>query len=71
LLVFSSNDGGLDVIERHLGHGARRMRGRGHFRLEIVEGADHTFTPLESQNALRAIVTGFICKSFSDGAAAA
>ncbi len=65
LLVFSSNDGGLDMIEKHLGTGARRMRSRKNFRLEIVEGADHTFTPMASRERLYEIVTAFVTERFS------
>jgi len=60
LLVFASNDGGLDMIEEHLGREACRMRGRKNFRLAIVEGADHTFTPIASRSELCALVKDFI-----------
>jgi dienelactone hydrolase len=60
LLVFGANDGGLDMIEKHLGQRARKMRGRNNFTLEIVDGADHTFTPLESQVKLEHLVTEFM-----------
>ena len=66
LLVFGANDGGLDVIEKHLGHNARRMRGRRNFELKIVEGADHTFTPLESQQRLEEIVTGYMTRRVAE-----
>jgi pimeloyl-ACP methyl ester carboxylesterase len=60
LLVFSFNDGGIDMIEKHLGGNARRMAGRKNFHLAIVEGADHTFTPIGSQQALYDIVTRYV-----------
>jgi pimeloyl-ACP methyl ester carboxylesterase len=56
LLVFSFNDGGIDMIEKHLGSGARKMRHKKNFRLEIVEDADHTFTPIESQRTVRELI---------------
>jgi hypothetical protein len=52
LLVFSFMDGGIDVIEKHLGRNASKVSDLKNFRLAIVEGADHTFTPLDSQVAL-------------------
>jgi alpha-beta hydrolase superfamily lysophospholipase len=64
LLVFSSSDGGLDMIEKHLGRDARKMRGRQNVRLAIVEGADHTFTEGASQHELGALVTSFVEASF-------
>lgn len=60
LLVFSSNDGGLDMIEEHLGKGASRMQGHANFRLEIVDGADHTFTQIRAQERLDTLVTRFL-----------
>jgi pimeloyl-ACP methyl ester carboxylesterase len=60
LLVFSSNDGGLDMIEQHLGSGASRMRRDTNVRLEIVDGADHTFTQSEAQNRLTTLITRFV-----------
>jgi pimeloyl-ACP methyl ester carboxylesterase len=60
LLVFSSNDGGLDMIEQHLGRGASRMQGHANLRLEIVDGADHTFTQSDAQNRLSALITRFV-----------
>jgi pimeloyl-ACP methyl ester carboxylesterase len=56
LLIFSFSDGGLDMIETHLGGEGRRMKGRRNFRLTIVEGADHTFTPIDSQVRVRGLI---------------
>ncbi len=56
LLVFSFMDGGLDMIEKHLGSEARKMRGRANFRLRIIDGADHTFTPLDSQTKVHDLI---------------
>jgi hypothetical protein len=56
LLIFSFNDGGLDMIERHLGRIARKIRGRHNFVLEIVDDADHAFTPRASQVAVRNLI---------------
>ncbi len=65
LLVFSANDGGLDMIERHLGDGANSMQEYANFRLEIVDGADHTFTRSEAQDRLRELVSRFVEGSWS------
>jgi pimeloyl-ACP methyl ester carboxylesterase len=65
LLVFSANDGGLDMIEQHLGGGASSMDGEGNFRLEIVDGADHTFTQKGAQDRLRTLITRFVDASAS------
>ncbi|HMI88277.1 MAG TPA: alpha/beta fold hydrolase [Polyangiaceae bacterium] len=65
LLVYSGNDGGIDVIESHLGAGCRRMRRRKNFRFEIIDGADHTITPLQSQEQLERILIGYMCSVFT------
>jgi alpha-beta hydrolase superfamily lysophospholipase len=64
LLVYSGNDGGIDVIESHLGAGCRRMRRRKNFRFEIIDGADHTITPLASQEQLERMLAGYLCSIF-------
>ena len=51
-LLFSANDGGLDEVETHLGANASRLRRERNFRFEVVDGADHTFTPLWAQRKL-------------------
>ena len=60
LVVFSFNDGGLDMIQTHLGRNAHRMAGRKNFHFAIVKGADHTFTPIGSQQVLYDIVARFV-----------
>jgi alpha-beta hydrolase superfamily lysophospholipase len=64
LLVYSGNDGGIDVIESHLGARGGRMRRRKNFRFEIIEGADHTITPLSSQAELERLLLGYMCDVF-------
>jgi pimeloyl-ACP methyl ester carboxylesterase len=64
LLVFASTDGGLDMIEEHLGREACRVRERRNIRLAVVEGADHTFTPQASRRELFALVTRFVEEAF-------
>lgn len=64
LLIFSFNDGGLDMIETHLGRGARKMRGRKNFRLKIVDNADHTFTPLDAQATLHKLIVRDVTTHF-------
>jgi hypothetical protein len=67
LLVYASEDGGLDVIEQHLGRGARKLRGQPGFRMEIVADTDHTFTPTWSQPMLVELVTGHLRGAFPPG----
>jgi pimeloyl-ACP methyl ester carboxylesterase len=64
LLIYSGNDGGIDVIESHLGTGGGPMRRRKNFRFEIIDGADHTITPLPSQEKLQRLLIGYMCSVF-------
>jgi pimeloyl-ACP methyl ester carboxylesterase len=52
LLLYSSEDGGLDEIERHIGREGARLRSRPNFAFETIEGADHTFSPVVTREAL-------------------
>lgn len=63
-LVFSASDGGLDEVETHLGPGARRLAGSPHFKLQIVDGADHTFTPLWAQRRLCDLLTQHVMRLY-------
>jgi len=60
LLVMGAQDGGIDLIEEHLGHEAIAMREKVGFRMEVIEGPDHTFTPLWTQDVLSELVTAHL-----------
>ena len=49
LMVMSSEDDGLDYVEFHLGRRGAFLRGLPHFRMVMVEDADHTFSTVASQ----------------------
>jgi alpha-beta hydrolase superfamily lysophospholipase len=66
LMVYSSGDGGLDVMAEHLGAGARKLLRRPGFSLRLVEGADHTFTQVGLQPLLLDIVTSHLCATFAE-----
>jgi len=65
LIALSSDDGGLDMIGRYLGDEAAKMKGRKNFSLEILEGTDHTFTPVGAQRVLREMVASFVTQRCS------
>ncbi len=44
LMIFGSDEPGLDVMEEQLGTGASRMHDEPLFRVATIAGADHTFT---------------------------
>lgn len=60
LMVFDANDGGIDVMERELGGGASRLRRESLFTLNIIEGADHTFTGRDARTALMDVLGTYL-----------
>jgi pimeloyl-ACP methyl ester carboxylesterase len=66
LLIFGAEDGGIDLVEEHLGRDARAMRHLSSFRMEILEGPDHTFTPLESQERLLKLTSAYLIAHAGD-----
>jgi alpha-beta hydrolase superfamily lysophospholipase len=64
LLVFSFSDGGIDMIEKHLGRNVGRMSRYKNLRFEIVDGADHTFTPIDAQAALHQLLSRHVTARF-------
>lgn len=56
LVAMSEEDDGLDYVEFHLGSRGSRMRGQPHFRMVLIEEADHTFSTVASQRALIKVV---------------
>jgi hypothetical protein len=64
LLVYGTDDGGVDVMEGHLGQGALKLRRAKTFRLEMMDGTDHTFTPREAQERLTALLTEHVVSRF-------
>ena len=63
-LLFGSEDGGIDLIEEHLGQDAVAMRKVPGFRMEVMEGPDQTFTPLRTQSRLQELVGAFLNGSY-------
>ena len=51
-MIFDSAEGGVDLMEEHLGKNASIMKRRKKFRIEFIDNADHTFTPIWAQSHL-------------------
>jgi len=66
LLVFSEYDGGRDVVDAHLGEDAERFRREPGFRFEVMEGTDHTFSPVASREPLVALLTSHLASRFAE-----
>jgi pimeloyl-ACP methyl ester carboxylesterase len=67
LLLFSSNDAGIDLIEEHLGPAASKMSSTPNFVMQVLRGPDHTFTPLWTQHSFFELVTAYMLKHFGAG----
>jgi pimeloyl-ACP methyl ester carboxylesterase len=65
LLVFADGDAGRDEVDGHLGAEGARFRDDPRFRLEVIEGADHTFSPVGSREALTALLTSHLVTRFA------
>jgi hypothetical protein len=50
--VFSAGDPGIGLLQTHGGATVDRLRRLGQLSIEIIEGTDHTFTPLWSHAVL-------------------
>jgi uncharacterized cupin superfamily protein len=57
LLLYSQEDPGLDELALHLGNDAELLRRFPTFRLVLIDGPDHTFTPVWSQGRIEEIIT--------------
>ena len=60
LMIFSAHDPGLDYVNLYAGSEIRRLAGRQNFHLELIEGPDHTFTPVWSQERLVDLITAHL-----------
>ena len=60
--VFSGGDPGIGLLRMHGGPTVEKLRLLGQLSIEIIEGADHTFTPLWSH----AVLTSTLAAHFDD-----
>jgi pimeloyl-ACP methyl ester carboxylesterase len=63
-MIFDSAEGGIDLMEEHLGKRGRLMHKRKNFRIEFIDQADHTFTPIWAQSYLCDLVGDHWVKRF-------
>jgi pimeloyl-ACP methyl ester carboxylesterase len=69
LLVYSADDPGLEHLRDELGSALERLKQDPSFALEVIEGADHTFTPLASQENLARCLEGYLTRWHAAAAA--
>jgi pimeloyl-ACP methyl ester carboxylesterase len=66
LVVYSESDPGLDYLEIMAGRELRTSIAEGAASLEVVRGADHTFTLLASQRRLTEAVGRWLVRTYGD-----
>ncbi|MEZ4439151.1 MAG: alpha/beta hydrolase [Polyangiaceae bacterium] len=62
LIVFSSNDPGIDNLNATVGAGLDRLSRRPNFSIAVIDGPDHSFTPLWAQHELAAVLTDHLTR---------
>jgi alpha-beta hydrolase superfamily lysophospholipase len=65
LLVFNGDEPALEDLEGTMGRDLPGLQARGQLRLEIMDGTDHVFTPVWSQERLRGLLTEHLERTFS------
>ncbi len=66
LVVYSGGDEGLDYLGSEVGSRLRKLQKmRDHFKLEVIDGPDHTFTQLWAQERLAQVVVSHIEHRFA------
>jgi pimeloyl-ACP methyl ester carboxylesterase len=64
LLVFAAEDFGIEVTASYIGPNAQRVRGPHKPRIEIIDAADHTFTPKASRETMLTLVADYLNNRF-------
>ena len=64
LLVYSGHDEGLDYLTSEVGSRLGRLKKRDNFRVEVIDGPDHTFTQLWAQDRLVTILIEHLASRF-------
>lgn len=61
-LIYSQEDPGLDEFALQLGKEATRLQYYRNFKLELIDGPDHTFTPLWSQKRVEDLIATYLMR---------
>jgi len=62
LLVYSADDPGLDHLRHELGPALAALCTSPRFAFEVIDGADHTFTPLHCQEVLSECLATYLVR---------
>ncbi|MET3135917.1 alpha-beta hydrolase superfamily lysophospholipase [Undibacterium sp. GrIS 1.2] len=64
VFVFDANDSSIDLMTKHLGSNAHLLQHRDSLKIEVINGVDHTFTPMWSQTYLATMLAQHLAKRF-------
>ena len=64
LVIFASNDPGIDNLNEKVGASMSALAKRSSFTIETIEGPDHSFTPLWSQVELDRVIVAHLTRQF-------
>ena len=64
LIVFASNDPGIDNLDEKVGASMPALAKRSSFTIATIEGPDHSFTPLWSQVELERVIVAHLRRRF-------
>lgn len=59
-MVFAIGDPGIDLLKMKMGAELDRLKMRRGFRIDFIDGTDHTFTPVWSQHAIERLLTEYL-----------
>lgn len=64
LFVFAAGDPGIDNLDEKIGPSMRSLQARPNWKIDTIEGPDHSFTPLWAQELLDASLVGHLKTRF-------
>jgi len=65
LVVFSGGDPGIDNLNEKIGASMGALKKQPGFTIEVIDGVDHSFTPVWSQTELDRVVVAHLAKRFA------
>ena len=65
-LVYSEEDEGVDHLQAHVGTRLKRLQKHKRFQLDLIKGADHTFSQIWAQGHLRDLIADHVARHFSE-----
>ena len=65
LVIFGASDGGIDIFDGYVGANGGALRSSPHFRIEILDTPDHTFSRTRDQRTLSTLLITHLTQRFT------